>query len=444
MSEEKEKFENSDYRYISDQRAPVRMILQSDKCGFKQKPFNLFAAVFTWYESDIIEATIKNLYMQGVDTVFIIDNCSPDNTMQCAIEGGAVLYDEIYSEKFSDELKAQTITELINNTAKNSLVDRSWWIFCDADEFPSAPGYATIREMIADQDDNVRVIGGTFANHYPLNPPYNVPGFHPADFQFEAIDSDGFAVYCKMAHDKHNIIRFDSDGVDIKIKGSFHRFISNTKLLESDHAVVIQHFNFRAPDHTLPRLAKLALPDENCKSRLGGKEYYDALKKGENPHMSWYIRRYFVAREMYTENRDSVFYKHPVSYKHLLNILNPGCTQTQRWYSENDLFKAVSSNYEIEVYNSWRISYSMVNSDPEEYIHIYNSLSKDAKTFHHVHAIKSYAALQQPEKAFGLLKEIVKTNPSVSMPKLVEIVKNNLGKGNDIVANFSESTYLNN
>ena len=43
--------------------------------------FPLFAVVKTWMDEDIIEATVRNAFAQGVDRVFLVDNASTDSTV---------------------------------------------------------------------------------------------------------------------------------------------------------------------------------------------------------------------------------------------------------------------------------------------------------------------------------------------------------------------------
>ena len=53
--------------------------------------FRLFAIVGTWMEADVIEATVKNAFTQGCERVFLVDNESPDDTVEKAIAAGAEL-----------------------------------------------------------------------------------------------------------------------------------------------------------------------------------------------------------------------------------------------------------------------------------------------------------------------------------------------------------------
>ena len=43
--------------------------------------FRFFAIIKSWMEEDIIEATVRNLFVQGVDAVYLVDQASTDSTV---------------------------------------------------------------------------------------------------------------------------------------------------------------------------------------------------------------------------------------------------------------------------------------------------------------------------------------------------------------------------
>ena len=51
--------------------------------------FRLFAIIGTWMEADVIEATVRNAFTQGCERVFLVDNDSPDDTVERALAAGA-------------------------------------------------------------------------------------------------------------------------------------------------------------------------------------------------------------------------------------------------------------------------------------------------------------------------------------------------------------------
>lgn len=356
----------------SDQRADV--VSHSGEVREPQKPFTFYGVVFTWYESDVITATVRNLYAEGVDEVFLIDNCSPDPTVRKAQTAGATLYDTVHSERFQDELKRDRIADLITRTLRNDACGRSWWIFCDADEFPSSPDTGTLRQYIAAQDDAVRCIGGNFINHYPHVAPHNLPGFHPADCQFEALYSEDAAVYCQLVHDKHNLVRFDGNVMDVGITGSYHRVFHAPPLPEPMHGILIHHFPYRDPSHTVPRFHKLAMPDENRSSRLGGPDFYDKLERGECVHLGWYVTKCAYIGKMYDEStRRQLFTRPPDDWRRVARVFSQGDYAFNRWYSEDTLFRQMAKALPPDDHRRWALSWTMMYRDRETFLRVFEA-----------------------------------------------------------------------
>lgn len=440
MDKFNDKKRNNQPKTFYNQLAPVQNIPNQN--GPPQKPFKFYAVIVSWYEGDIIEATVKNLYRQGVDTVFLIDNESPDNTTQLAVESGAVLYKRIHSNRFSDYLKAKFITQLINKTTSQDEKDRSWWLMCDADELPRAPLDMTIKEYIAQQDDRIRVVGGKHINHYPVHAPYNIPGIHPAEFQFDALQSDEAAIYCSLAHDKHNLIRFDRSGVDIEIMGGFHRFVSKSNLLETSQPLIIHHFNYRTPDDTLTRLKKLALPDDNGESRIGGVEFYKDLEKGITNHMASYIDRYYFAEQLYSDKRHTMYTSCPTSWKNLINIVVHDNLPDIRWYSEKELNEKVKILCTADDFNRWKMSRAMIDENSTEFTKQYEYAPHSALLEHHLHAAKFYALNKQPEKAYSAISIAKQEQPELSWETLKILVKKGIMGQLVLTAEFTASKYF--
>src|SRR5580692_8094507 len=60
--------------------------------------FSLCAVVKTWMDEDVIEATVRSAMAQGVDSVYIVDNGSTDDTLAIAEAAGATVA-EVYRTK---------------------------------------------------------------------------------------------------------------------------------------------------------------------------------------------------------------------------------------------------------------------------------------------------------------------------------------------------------
>ena len=53
----------------------------------------------------MIEATVKNAFTQGCDRVFLVDNNSPDGTVQQAIAAGAEIAGSFSTPNYDELLK---------------------------------------------------------------------------------------------------------------------------------------------------------------------------------------------------------------------------------------------------------------------------------------------------------------------------------------------------
>ena len=336
-----------------------------------QQPFKLFAALFVWHESDIIYATVKNLLAEGCDKVFIIDNGSPDNTVSEAVRAGAVHWDTRITEKFSEAFKCRSIEDLVHDVNKNEDGERMWWLFCDADEFPSGPYRQTIRQYLESLDDRIRCAGANWLNHFPKEAPCYISGFHPVEFQPEANANNIRAVpYCSLDHAKHNLLRYDLDKPFLPVNGGYHRVRGKQILLEPVTHFWIHHVHWREPEFSQKRIKSLAEPGIDMTSRIGDKNFHEAVMAGKNPHYIFYVERLRKAEAVYTrkDNLDAL-HKSPLAHwmdvidtvndetGKKLNLVYPSpspCTESfgvfgtaphsfSTWYTEEDLIRAVKA-----------------------------------------------------------------------------------------------------
>jgi hypothetical protein len=372
----------------------------NERRGVPQKPFALYAVLFTWYEEDIIAACVKNLFAEGVDRVFLIDNGSPDKTVELAVLGGALHVETVVSEHFSEELKCGKVFALTRRILAEEGRERSWWPFCDADEFPTSPDRGAIREYLADLDDAVHVVGGHFIAHYPLEKPHYLSGFHPADFQFRATPQDDLAVYCDLIHDKHNLIRFDNGAFDVKIHGGYHRFQSDGVLSEAHTGLCIHHCQFRSENHALKRLKALVGVDEQGCSRLGDAEYNKKLSNSVSVPLGWYVERYTKARKLY--DKKIHFEQPPTAWRKVMRHVNGTEHMFNRWYDEKRLLRAVREFAPDEA-GTWHLNWAMTYKDGQSFLNLYESFADKRRLEHACYAAQCYAALGEHEKALRTL-----------------------------------------
>jgi Glycosyl transferase family 2 len=218
--------------------------------------FRLFAIVGTWMEADVIEATVKNAFTQGCERVFLVDNESPDDTVEKAVAAGAELVCSFSEERFDIELFYERMNELVSRISLADGSEHIWWLWLDADEFPHGPRGLTVRDYLATLDRSFRIVGARFMNHYPGDEPHYVSGFHPLDFQ--PLCEELSTRTCWQWHRKHPLQRFDRGGPEIRSDIGFHRAFSDERpLLEPTDPIFVHHFPFRRKEVTFRRLEAL-------------------------------------------------------------------------------------------------------------------------------------------------------------------------------------------
>ena len=236
--------------------------------------FRLFAVVKTWMDEDIIEATIRNALIQGVETVFVVDNGSTDQTVQNAEAAGAVIAD-VYRSEFFDPMLTQTLVNSV--VARESLLSGSehvWWLYLDSDEFPEGPDSMSVRDYLASLDKRFRIVGATGINHLPDSKPEYSSGFHPIDFQplsYEFIPN--WSPPCGLRHWKHPLLRFDRRSYFMQCAGGSHWAICEVPEVEPIGGIVIHHFQYRGEESTRRRL-ELVCGQSSDTGRLPGSRMY--------------------------------------------------------------------------------------------------------------------------------------------------------------------------
>ena len=240
--------------------------------------FRLFAIVGAWMEADVIEATVKNAFTQGCERVFLVNNGSPDDTVEAAIAAGAELVHSFSTSRFDIHLTYRLRNKLVSEISAADGSNHIWWLWLDADEFPHGPRGLTVREYLATLDRSFRIVGARFMNHYPGDEPHYVSGFHPLDFQ-PLCEELSFRT-CWQWHRKHPLQRFDRCAPEIRSDIGFHRAFSDEQpLLEPTEAVFVRHFPFRRKEVSLSRLQALFSTTERSTGRVVPRE-------GSGAHMA--------------------------------------------------------------------------------------------------------------------------------------------------------------
>jgi hypothetical protein len=220
----------------------------------------LYAVIATWCEEDVIEATVRNALAQGVDRVYLIDNASPDATVERALAAGATLARRYESSHGSIVLRTQFVNEVIYNVSTGEGLPHIWWLVLDADEFPQGPGTMTVREYLRTLDRRFRVVGATFVNHYPAGQPAYLEGFHPIDFQpLCELYWQPSLPRCHARHWKHPLLRFDRDAMFVASDAGAHMSPDNDlvePLVEPQGGIFVHHFQYREEGRTWRPLAR--------------------------------------------------------------------------------------------------------------------------------------------------------------------------------------------
>jgi hypothetical protein len=228
--------------------------------------FRLFAIVGAWMEEDVIAATVANARTQGCERVYLVDNASPDETVREAVAAGAIHAATFWTPHYDEVLRLKIMNHVVHTVSAESGAEHIWWLWIDADEFPHAPGGATIREFLERLDRRFRIVGGRFINHFPTGEPAYRHGHHPLDFQ--PLCEEHREPICDLGHRKHPLQRFDRNRPPIIADRGFHRATSAERpLREPVEALYVHHFPYREEDVTRRRLAALCAADDRGNTR---------------------------------------------------------------------------------------------------------------------------------------------------------------------------------
>ena len=274
------------------------------------------AIMCVWNEEDIIESTIKHAFAQGCSNVLIVDNSSTDKTVDVAIKAGAVLADSFESEYFNEYQKIAYLNTIVKKYNDSTDEEHIWWLYIDADEFPNIDCDLTIFDFIKQLDPSIRAVQGYFYNHIPTHSPYNVSGYHPADFMQLANKSNTYKI---------PLIRYDKGKQHFYSGVGAHNFdtCGETVNIASD-ILNIHHFNYRRQEDTFRRLKQLTQKSSNGISRIDWFDKIEQKHKRTSDAKSMYHNRYENAKSIYSENEYKILITDELQYAYN-NIV--------RWYN---------------------------------------------------------------------------------------------------------------
>jgi hypothetical protein len=219
--------------------------------------FRFFAVLGTWMEQDVVEATVRNAFAQGVEAVYLVDNASTDATVPRAVAAGATLAETFDTDAYEERVRILLMNNVVARESLASGDEHVWWLWLDADEFPEGPAGTTIAAYLASLDRRFRMVGSTYYNHFPADEPHYIEGFHPLDFQPL---SERYVPerprHCSQPHWKHPLQRFDRHGPFLLANGGFHSATLRTgdRLLEPEGGIVTHHIQYRGEAATRARM----------------------------------------------------------------------------------------------------------------------------------------------------------------------------------------------
>jgi hypothetical protein len=294
----------------------------------------LFAVLGTWMEEDIVEATVRNAFAQGVEAVYLVDNASTDATVPLAVGAGATLAESYGTEVYEERIRILLMNAVVARVSLASGAPHIWWLWLDADEFPEGPQGATIADYVSGLDRRFRLVGSTYYNHFPTGTPQYVSGLHPIDFQPMC---EQFVPeqprYCDQPHWKHPLQRFDRRGPFLGSLQGFHgaNLLMGEQVIEPVGGIITHHFPYRDEVVTRKRMERLCgVPDRNA--------YNEAIGNSS-------IKKHFDTLDaVYSQQWDKVDNLRSHVVRHGVHLEAwPDPSSTKRWYDAVQLEEARAS-----------------------------------------------------------------------------------------------------
>jgi hypothetical protein len=225
--------------------------------------FRFFAVMGTWFEGDVVEATVRSAMRQGCERVYLVDNDSPDDTVARAVSAGAILARSFSTDTYDELLRMQLMNDVVAEVSAECGAtgdEHIWWLWLDADEFHHGPGGLTLRDYLATLDRRFRVVGARFFNHFPGRAPATITGRHPI-LQQPLCQEHSYPM-CTAGHRKHPLQRWDRDASPLTCSAGFHQVsVAGGQLIEPEQAIFLHHFPYRDEATSRRRLELLCNPD---------------------------------------------------------------------------------------------------------------------------------------------------------------------------------------
>ena len=291
----------------------------------------------SWMEADVIGSTVLNAFAQGCERVYLVDNDSPDGTVEAALAAGATLAGRFTSDTYDATVEAEKMrlmNRVVEDVSEETPSEHVWWLWIDADEFPHGPRGLTIREFVDGLDRRYRIVGARFLNHLPDRKPEFCHGLHPIDFQ--PLCEEHPAPMCALSHRKHPLQRWVRGRAPIVCGPGFHKATSAERpLREPTDAILLHHFPYREEQVTRRRLDLLCRPDHDGHIRVrdtGDDTVYAMLPRFAT--MDAVYRQDWAHVRNYLVPGDSSMGVHPVHWE---TLVDSESRRVARWYATDQL-----------------------------------------------------------------------------------------------------------
>lgn len=266
--------------------------------GISEAP--VYAVISTWFDADVVGATIQNLLENGIKKIFVLDNDSPDDTQKVAKEFGATEIISYTTEFYDDDLRTKLQNEIIERVTTEEKLSELWWLVLDADEFPTTPDGSSLHFLLNTLPSNLRIVGSNFIDLYPSNGEVYTPGKHPAEVMSKGVwRRGGIRRYCECGHWKHSALKYYRGAYDAAFFRGNHgvAFKYAQKRSEPDIDLIYFHAPIRSKELAYARLEAL------CGS--GRSQWDDEVTKSNGA-----IKRYKSLENIFSENWKEVELPH--------------------------------------------------------------------------------------------------------------------------------------
>jgi glycosyltransferase involved in cell wall biosynthesis len=304
----------------------------------RDRAVRLFGIVGAWMEEDVIGASVANAFHQGCEQVFLVDNDSPDRTVEVALAAGATLARSFQTAAYDERARIAAMNETMHAVTEREGAEHAWWLWFDADEFPHGPRGEPLARWLSSLDDACRVVGARYFHHFPTQPPHFVEGCHPLELQPLCYEQRSNQSRC--SHRKHPLVRLDRGAPTMTMGEGFHGYDLLDTLREAPWSAFIHHFPFREREITLRRMTALCDAGEAGASRIAPQDRHELTAFGARSHAS---QRFALCDAVYGGRWEEVVRALPGRHSYEIVLADWAREwDVDVWYRGDELARAVA------------------------------------------------------------------------------------------------------